>query len=306
MKKLSMIFCLIIAVPFMLCSCFKEEVASVSLSKTELTLTVGDSAVIEASVLPENAENKGIEWTTSDSNIVTVSDGTVKAKAEGNAVVTAKAENGEKKSCNVTVKNKEINSITLSDSTVSVKAGKKIQLTAKVQPVDAPTDGLKWVSSDEEIAVVNSEGFVTGVKQGVVNIICKSDNGKEASCTVTVKADNSNKANNTKDSSNPSVQGTTVTNQKPQSSGAEEHKSDFIFYDSSVRKLTQSEISNLTDEQAQEAINEIYARNGYVFKDANLKAYFSSKSWYAPDPNFSTSDLNPIESYNVALLSQYR
>ncbi len=306
MKRLTMIFCLVIVVPFMLCSCFRDEVASVSLSKTELILTVGDTAVIEASIIPKDAENKGIEWTTSDSKIVTVSDGTVKAKAEGNAVVTAKAENGEKKSCNISVKNKEIDSISLSNTEVSIKTGKKIQLTAKVQPVDAPTDGLKWVSSDEAIAVVNSEGFVTGVKQGIVNIICKSDNGKEASCTVTVKADNSNKGNNTKESSSSSEKETTVSNEKPQSNSAEEHKSDFIFSDSSVRKLTQSEVSDLTDEQAQEAINEIYARNGYVFKDADLKAYFSSKSWYTPDPNFSTNDLNPIESYNVALLSQYR
>ena len=56
---------------------------------------------------------------------------------------------------------------------------------------------------------------------------------------------------------------------------------------------------------SQDAVNEIFARNGYVFRTASIKAYYESKSWYKPDPNFSMSELSEIEEYNIALFSKY-
>ena len=53
------------------------------------------------------------------------------------------------------------------------------------------------------------------------------------------------------------------------------------------------------------AINEIYARNGYVFKDSSLKSYYMSKAWYYPDSSFTTSDFSSVESYNIKLLEDY-
>lgn len=50
--------------------------------------------------------------------------------------------------------------------------------------------------------------------------------------------------------------------------------------------------------------NEIFARHGYVFKDANLNKYFSSKIWYKPNKNFKTSMLNKHEQAMVNYLSQ--
>lgn len=315
MKRTALLICIIALVPLILCSCFEKEVKSIELSETDVTMTVGDSLGITAKILPEDAKTKSLDWTSSDNKIVTVSDGTLKAKSAGTAVVTAKAENDIKATCNVTVTDKEVTSITLSSANVSVKEGKKIQLLAKTQPSDAPSGVLEWSSSDEKVAIVNSEGFVTGVKSGIASITCKSQNGKEASCTVTVKSE---KVTNPVTPSTAPTQAVTkplvssnrigkitTMNSSPSEIG-NTYKGDFIFYDSSYRLLNSSEITWLSSAQVQHAINEIYARYGRAFKNSQIRAYFQSTEWYIENPSYSDSYLNDIEKANITLLTKYR
>lgn len=315
MKRTALLICIIALVPLIFCSCFEKEVKSIELSETDVTMTVGDSLGITAKILPEDAKTKSLDWTSSDNKIVTVSDGTLKAKSAGTAVVTAKAENDIKATCNVTVTDKEVTSITLSSANVSVKEGKKIQLLAKTQPSDAPSGVLEWSSSDEKVAIVNSEGFVTGVKSGIASITCKSQNGKEASCTVTVKSE---KVTNPATPSTSSAQADTkpfvssnrngritTMNSSPSEIGIT-YKGDFIFYDSSYRLLNSVEASTLSSAQAQHAINEIYARYGRAFKNSQIRAYFQSTEWYIENPSYSDSYLNDIEKANITLLTKYR
>ena len=315
MKRTALLLCIIALVPFVFCSCFDKEVQSIELSETEVTMTVGDSLGIEAKILPEDAKTKALDWASSDTKIVTVTDGTLKAKSAGTAVVTAKTESGIKSSCNVTVSDKQVTSITLSSTDVSVKEGKKIQLSAKTQPSDAPSGVLEWSSSDEKVAIVNSDGFVTGVKSGVASITCKSENGKEASCTVTVKSETitnptspstATTQSSTKPSSSESKKGKITTQNSSPSEIGNAYKNDFVFYDSSYRKLSYSEVSRLSSTQIQQAINEIYARYGRVFKDSQIKAYFNSTEWYVENPSYSDSNVNDIEKANLSLLIKYR
>lgn len=296
MKKLTLLIC-ILTLPFMLCSCFGKEAESIILSETSITLTVGDSKEITAKITPEDAKDKNFDWSSSDSSIISVEDGVIKAKKAGEAEAIAKAENGIKKSCKVIVVDKEITEVILNYSEVSVKVGKKIQLSAKVKPSDAPQGNLIWSSSDESIATVNENGFITGKKNGTTIISCTSENGKTSSCTVTVKGEIK---------PTDSTNSTSPTKPTQPTNPAQESTYGFIFSDSSTRKLTSTEVSKLSDTELQYAINEIYARNGYVFKDKELKTYFNSMPWYTPNPSFSTSDLNDIESYNINLLTKYR
>ena len=77
-------------------------VTSVELDKTELALTEGESETLTATVKPDNATNKTVTWSSSDSAVATVENGKVTALKEGSAVITAKA--GEKTAtCKVTV-----------------------------------------------------------------------------------------------------------------------------------------------------------------------------------------------------------
>lgn len=76
----------------------------------------------------------------------------------------------------------------------------------------------------------------------------------------------------------------------------------YIIPDSSVRKLTVSELYGYSSNTLALIRNEIYARNGYVFTKQKYQDYFSSKQWYSPNPNFSESWLNSVEKYNIQLI----
>lgn len=80
-------------------------VESISLNKTSLTLEVGKSETLTASVSPENATDKTITWESSNVSVVAVEDGVVMAVSPGNATITAKVGNIEA-SCLVTVNSK--------------------------------------------------------------------------------------------------------------------------------------------------------------------------------------------------------
>ena len=89
-------------------------VTGVSLNKTSLTLTVGSSETLSASVSPDNATDKTVTWTTNKSSVATVSDGKVTAVAEGSATITVTTNDGNKTAtCTVTVTPKPKYTVTL-------------------------------------------------------------------------------------------------------------------------------------------------------------------------------------------------
>lgn len=161
------------------------EVKSVSLNKTELELHVGDSYQLTATVMPQNATEKHIHW-TSDQGCVNVSEeGLVTAMALGTAKIIAIA--GEKTSvCTVNVTPIVIKSITLSKTSMTLNFGESEVLTATVEPENA-TNGVFWVSDDESVASVDSKGKVEAKGFGNTVVYARGDD-VSASCTVEVRA----------------------------------------------------------------------------------------------------------------------
>jgi len=82
--------------------------------------------------------------------------------------------------------------------------------------------------------------------------------------------------------------------------------SEYVLPDSDKRLYEISELKNLPADKLQLAINEIYARHGYVFKTKEYADYFLSKSWYNPDPNYIPDDstFNSIEIENIARIKE--
>lgn len=79
-------------------------VTSVTLNKEDLNLEVGKTGKLTATVLPASAADKSITWSSSKTDVASVSsNGTVTAKKAGTAVITATATNGKSASCTVTV-----------------------------------------------------------------------------------------------------------------------------------------------------------------------------------------------------------
>lgn len=81
---------------------------------------------------------------------------------------------------------------------------------------------------------------------------------------------NSSSGNSNSQSSNAQSSSNTNTN----------NNGGFIFPNSDSSYLSNAQVSALSDNDLQLAINEIYARRGRIFKDASLNAYFNSQSWY--------------------------
>ena len=164
-------------------------VKSVSLDKTSLELTEGGTARLTATILPDNATNKNVTWSTSDASIATVTDGVVTAVAPGTATITVTTEDGGKTAtCAVTVAaaTVPVTGVTLNKTSTSLYVGETAQLTATVLPDNATNKNVTWSTSDPSVATVEN-GTVTAVGRGTATITVTTEDGtKTATCTVTV------------------------------------------------------------------------------------------------------------------------
>lgn len=307
-KALSLLLCMILTVSLCSCALFKSN--KLELDRTTLHLTVGETAQLS----PGSATR--VHWESSDDKICTVIGGAVNAKSAGTATVTASIDDGTTAVCTVTVEDKMIESITLSAKSLRLEPYKTIQLTASYSPADASRTALKWSSQDESVATVDEKGYVTGVSDGATVIVCTGENGVEGSCTVTVSSD----ILPTEAPYVPTAAATEKPTAAKESDSKSKKKSEsasssgFIFPESSTRYLSGSEVaeklasmtgSPVSADFAQDAVNEIYARNGFVFRSENLRSYYQSQSWYHADPYFNPNDLNEIELYNIGVINQY-
>jgi len=158
---------------------------SLTLDKNDVTLTkVNQTSTIKATVLPSNASNKTVTWTSSNPSVATVSSsGVVTAKTMGTTTITARTHNDLIATTVVTV-DIPCESITLNQTSISVnKIGKTFNLVATALPTAITNPTFTWTSTDEKVAMVDSNGLVTITGFGDC-IIKASYDGKEASCTV--------------------------------------------------------------------------------------------------------------------------
>ncbi len=168
----------------------KITVTGVTLDKEETGLVEGEEVTLVATLAPENATEKTVEWSSSDEKVATVKDGKVTAVAPGTATITVKTVDGSKTAtCKVTVEKKGIpvNKVTLNKTTQTLEIGSEVTLVATVSPSNATNKKLTWSSSNSEVATVDQNGKVKAVKAGTSSItVTTEDGGKKATCAVTV------------------------------------------------------------------------------------------------------------------------
>lgn len=162
-------------------------VDSVTLSPKTLTLMVGETGNLTAEVLPAEASDPTVTWSSSKTGVATVSDGTVTAKAVGETTITAKA-GGKSDTCTVTVVEKKVpaTSIELDKTSLTMKAGDSEKVTATLKPDDT-TDKVEWTSSDTSKATVDQDGNITAVAVGTATITAKANDTVSATCAVTIE-----------------------------------------------------------------------------------------------------------------------
>ncbi len=168
-----------------------QEATGVSLDKTNLSIFPGDYVALKATVNPDNATSKYLEWSSSDTKIASVDSwGRVAGVAPGTAKITVKtASGGYTASCNVTVDPIVETAVSVDPATLSVLYEESATITATVEPSNASYKTVTWTSADEDIATVDDKGKVKGVGLGTTVITATSHFGLTAKCTVTVSAD---------------------------------------------------------------------------------------------------------------------
>jgi len=174
----------------MLCNCTAEgylheiAITGVSLNKTEITIETGNEEILVLNILPSNATDKTVTWSSSNTSVATVdADGKVTAVAEGTAVITAKA--GDKSaSCVVTV-TQPVTGITLNKTATTLTVGGTEQITATVTPANATDPTVTWSSNNPSVVTVSSAGMIAAIAEGIATITAKAGE-RTAQCTVTV------------------------------------------------------------------------------------------------------------------------
>lgn len=164
-------------------------VTEIALSENDITLAEGQSIKLSATVLPTDADNKSLEWSSNTTTVATVTqDGEITALEQGEAIITAKATDGSETnaSCRITVI-KPIESISLNKNQLELNINETYNLIAKITPTDATNTTLEWKSSDDNVAMVDN-GAVTALNFGKAIITVSSiDNPKaKAICNVIV------------------------------------------------------------------------------------------------------------------------
>lgn len=165
-----------------------KKVESITLDQTTLTLTKGETKQLEATIVPEDAKDLTVAWTSDDETVATVADdGTVTAVKSGEATITVTTtDGGYTATCEVTVVN-PATGVTVSETTLSMTKGDEKTITATVAPADADDKTVTWTSSDNNVATV-ANGVIKAVGGGEATITVKTVNDKTATIAVSVYA----------------------------------------------------------------------------------------------------------------------
>lgn len=187
----------------------RPDPTGIALDKTSITIHVGQSLVLRASVQPKDA-NDTLTWQSDNTGVAKVgSDGKVVARAEGQAVITVRTVNGLKATCTVTVVAKETDkpddpkppeeedasgdeeeeeagqviSLNLAVTRLTLLEGASKQIHVKVRPANAP---LTWTSDNPAVVSVDEMGRLTAYAPGQAEITVSAGD-LQASCTIIVK-----------------------------------------------------------------------------------------------------------------------
>lgn len=163
-----------------------QPVTSLDLNIKSLTLNTGEAQQLIATVLPVDADNKNVIWTSEDETVAKVDDkGKVTGVKAGQVWIYAESEDeGYRDGCLVTV-NQPVTGLELNKSSITFnQIGDTEQLTATVLPEDAANKDVAWSSSNQSVAIV-SNGLVVCSGFGTAVIYATTvDGGFMATCVV--------------------------------------------------------------------------------------------------------------------------
>jgi len=157
-----------------------------SITASDINVLVGATATITPTVLPADATNPAVTYTSANTSIATVENGVVTGVAPGNTTITIAATDGSgvTATINVTVTGVDVTGITASD--VTVVNGQTATISYTVAPNNATDQTVTFTSANTAIATVDASGVVTAVAIGATTITIASVSNPEVTATINV------------------------------------------------------------------------------------------------------------------------
>lgn len=170
-------------------------VAGIILDKTELYMEKGDTETLAATIMPVNATDQRVEWSSANSSVATVDQtGKVRAIKNGETDIIATASNGQQAVCHVkvlilctyiSIDTSSLSGMYDSYDTYAFPKGSSVQLSYTMYP-EKSTESVKWIIDDSSIVKIDDKNIMTCLKTGTTRITVHTDSGKEDSIYVKV------------------------------------------------------------------------------------------------------------------------
>lgn len=163
------------------------------LSTNNVNIDVGESIQVNATVLPPNATYKKISWTSINSNVATVNNGTITGVHEGKCLIHVATENQKIfKVISVTVNALiiDVNKIVIKTPetrNIDMYIGETAKIEYRVEPYDATDKKISIIIGDPSIISINDKNIVTGLNDGKTTITLKANNGVSETINVNIK-----------------------------------------------------------------------------------------------------------------------
>ena len=197
---------------------------------------------------------------------------------------------------------REALSIAAYPETLHLKQGDQEVIQVVFTPEDTAQTDLIWTSSNKSVATVDSRGMVSATGSGNCTISVASKSHSDVSTHVEVIV-------------GTAAQTGSSEKQTASSGGNSDNWDTYVVYvkesnPASVYPtyyLSESEVRAMDQETIQFVINQIYAKNGYVFRTESIQRYFSQMPWYVPVSNDANRlHMSSLDRSNLNLLVRHR
>lgn len=156
----------------------KIDVYAITLDEESITMRDGETKTLSTKVYPTFATEKTLTWTSSDTDVATVSaGGKVTATGVGEADIYATAKSGVSAVCHVIVETTPVESIKVVAKKTEIEVDEQVVFTASILPVNATAKTVIWSSSNEDVATVSAKGAVVGIAPGKTTITAEATDG---------------------------------------------------------------------------------------------------------------------------------
>ena len=170
---------------------FVVPVESIVASTNHLSINVGETRQITYTIIPANATDKTVTYSSSDNSKVSVDQlGNIRALEEGDVLITITCSNGVSTDCQVVVSAVSevvaVTGISLNKTNVNMHTGDTLTLKATISPANATNKSVKWESSAPTVASIDNNGLVTALSDGSATITCTSVSNASVSANCTI------------------------------------------------------------------------------------------------------------------------